>query len=156
MSDTIRQQIVDAVDTQLKTIAVASGYQTNVGSNVHEWRIIAFDPSTLPAIIWRDLDEPNDRDTRYSERNKRSLHMQVEILATAPRDYRKIIADVERAVKLAQATDDEGARCWWNGLAYDTTPRISRLVVEQESRIIAGGFVEFFIHYITRDFDQYQ
>lgn len=159
MPDTIRQQIVDRFEAKLQTIATGNGFQTNVGSKVFEWRATPFMPQDLPALIWRDLDEPIEEDTRFSSRHKRTLHMQVEIVgsgASSPADYRKMLADVERAIKSGQL--DDGT--WWanpdgESLALRTRPRMSRLVVEQESLKIAGGFYECFIDYVTRDFDQY-
>jgi hypothetical protein len=41
-------------------------------------------------------------------------------------------------------------------LAHDVTPRLSRMVTEQESYRLAGGFFECFVHYISREFDSYQ
>ena len=38
MADTTRQQIVTAVETRLKTISVAHGYQTALGAHVFTWR----------------------------------------------------------------------------------------------------------------------
>jgi hypothetical protein len=159
MPDTIRQQIVDRFESKLQGISIAAGYQTNVGANVHEWLAAPLMESNLPALIWRDLDEPIEEHTRFSSRHQRSLHMQVEIVgsgATSPREYRKLLADVEQAIKAGQLEDGT----WWanasgESLALRTRPRMSRLVVEQESLKIAGGFYECFIDYVTLDFDQY-
>jgi hypothetical protein len=159
MPSTIRQQILDTLKTKLQGISIAGGYQTNLGSSVHEWRSSPFMREELPALIWRDLDEPIEEHTRFSSRHQRSLHIQVEIVgegATSPAQYRKMLADVEKAIKAGQLEDGT----WWagtggEGLALRTRPRMSRLVVEQESLKIAGGFYECFIDYVTRDFDQY-
>ena len=159
MPDTIRQQIVDRFESKLQSIATGAGYQTNVGQSVHEWRSSPFMQNELPALIWRDLDEPVEEHTRFAQRHQRALHMQVEIVGsgtTSPAEYRKLLADVEKAIKSGQLEDGT----WWadengEGLALRTRPRMSRLVVEQESLKIAGGFYECFIDYVTRDFDQY-
>lgn len=154
---TIRQQIVDQFDAALRTISRDNGFQTDVGSQVFEWYAVAFDPAQFPlALIWRDLDEPIEEPSNNAFRHKRSLHMQVEIIAvgpTAPKIYRRVLADVEKAIFSGyNVTTQE----WWGGLAYKTRPRLARMVVEQASQKVAGGFYECFIDYAARAFDSYE
>lgn len=132
MSDTIRQQIVDAIIGALETISTDNGFQTDVGQNVHEWFSTSFIPDEdLPALILRDLDEPINEGTVDSSRHLSSLHIQIEIIAagnTSPRIYRAILGDVNRAIR---STYDPSTQEWLGGLAGRVRPRLSRMVVEQ-------------------------
>lgn len=153
---TIRQQIVTRIEAALRDISIANGYATNAGANVHVWRSIPFKETELPAIVLRDLDEPIAEDSRYTQRHHRSLHIQIEIVAqgtTSAVEYRLILADVEKA--LLSGYNEEN-QFWWGDLASHVKPRISRMVLAQESYKIAGGFYECFVEYITRAFDQYE
>src|SRR3990170_3357246 len=60
MADSIRQQIMTAIDTRLKLITITNGYETNAGNNVYEFWDIALEDDELPAIIWRDGAEDSD------------------------------------------------------------------------------------------------
>ena len=160
MPDTLRQQIVDAIKTQLEGILISNGFATDVGTNVMEWLASPLDPEfELPALILRDLDEPVEEHTRHASRHERSLHIQVQIVATGDTPasaYRLMLADVEHAIRNGMDTDAQGYPIsWFGGLAYRVRPRLSRLVVEQESYKIAGGFFECFVDYATRAFDSY-
>lgn len=157
ITPTIRQQIVDRIKAALQTISRANGFQTNVGSSVHEWFSTSFNPATdLPALILRDLDEPIEEQTNNAFRHKRSLHIQVEVIAegnTSPRVYRAIMGDIDQAIRSGYDSNEQE---WWGGLAYKTRPRLSRMAVEQESHKIAGGVAEFFVDYASRAFDSYE
>lgn len=149
--ETIRQQLVNLVLSELRKIKVANGSKTDIGKSVWEWRAIPFQTDELPALIFRDLDEPVANSETGGQRQKRLLHCQIVIAVsgeTSVETLRKILADVERAIKTGRQTS-------WGGLAIETRPRISRLITEQESDRIAGGIVEFFIDYATLAFDSY-
>ena len=49
MPSTIRELIIEDVITQLATIRIANGFNTDIGQNVV--RVIAIDPHALPAVI---------------------------------------------------------------------------------------------------------
>lgn len=154
--NTIRQQIVTRIELALREIRTANSFKSDAGLNVWPWRSIPFKENELPAIILRDLDEPIIRDSKYPQRHRRTLHIQIEIVCqgtASPAQYREILADVEQALRSGY---DEESQFWWGDLAYDVQPRISRMVLAQESYKIAGGFYECFVDYVTRAFDQYE
>ena len=55
MSESIRYTVLQQVDTQLKTIQTANGYQTNIGRNVIS-PVDAMSSDNLPAVLW-EVDE---------------------------------------------------------------------------------------------------
>ena len=58
MTTNLRQQVVDAVDTRLRTILTTGGYETNIGAAVKWWEPADIDPDVLPVICCRDIDRP--------------------------------------------------------------------------------------------------
>jgi hypothetical protein len=152
----IRQEIVTRVENQLKRIrtgntytvyGVTRNYLTDIGLKVFQWRNVQFQPSELPALILRDLDEPAVLSSKNSSRVTRQLHVQIEIVTAgdnSPDDLRKYYADVEAAI-------GEGRQSVWADITEETRPRITRSVVEQgdTSVRLAGGIYECFIDYPT-------
>lgn len=163
MEKTIRQQIVEMVETQLKRIKTTNTYvlqeqaakpfRTNLGNNIFRWRSAPIAAESTPAGIFRDLDEPVKEASARSPRQMRQLHCQVEIvvLGDTPDDTLRnlLLPDVECAIGELQESG-----C--NGLASDIRPRISRLVTESDtSNKLAGAILEFFIDYGTFAFNPY-
>lgn len=149
--DTRRQLIVNQVIAQLQAIATANGFLTNVGASVFEWRDTPFQETELPALIFRDLDEPQELSSPRSERVLRSLHCLVQVVTvgdTPMRDIRQILADIEKAV-------GKGASDYWGKFASNTRPRIARAILDQESLKFAGSTFEFYIDYPTTAFNSF-
>ncbi len=104
----IRQRIIDALDTQLKSILIASGYDTNVGSNVFSWRDIENNPfaaSELPGLNYRD--SISDRSVGCGSYDN-TLRVDVEAYAASMEDIRQILGDIEKVI-----VDNEQ----WGGIA---------------------------------------
>lgn len=114
MADSLRQQIVSAIDTRLKTILISGGYETNAGNNVYEFWSIALEDSELPAIIWRDGAEDTELLVSTTQDRRMTVELTLQAVGTtAPATLRKVIADVEKAM-LVDYT--------WGGLAIFTSP----------------------------------
>lgn len=159
---TLRQQIFEAVVTQLKLIKTANqyqfygvtgNYQSDLGSSVFPWRSAPFtDPSHLPALVVRDIDELVKEASPGAPRVERQLHMQINIIvpgSEAATDLRdKYFADVDIAIGV-------GRQARWGGISGNTRPRLTRSVLERESDVLAGGIVEFYIDYPTYAFYPY-
>lgn len=146
MADSKRQIILNAIDTALKTIKIANGYETDLGNNIFEWREEPLQESELPAAIWRDTDEPVEFTIGAHEHK---LTVEIELYAvgpTSPTILRKLIADVVKLV---------GANLTWSGNAEDTKPQTEDIKTEKESRRIAGALVKFEVIYTTNRFDPY-
>ena len=60
MSDTIREQIISAIETKLADITVANGYNTDIGKEVLRARKNV-DPDSLPAVVIWPLPEIVER-----------------------------------------------------------------------------------------------
>ena len=118
MADTIRQQIITAVDTQLKTISVANGYRTALGATVQEWDLTPLSAAneTTGRLEYRDGGE--DRlDLTVGEQTM-GLPLVIRVLtpgSTSMADIRKMLADVAKAMYedptfggLADDTNQEG------------------------------------------------
>lgn len=148
MADSIRQQIIDAIDTRLKTILVVNGYKTNAGQHVYEWRETPLDESLLPAIVYRDVNCDNSFMATGVHFHKMNMEIEVVCAAgtTTPAGAREIIADVVKAI----GTDIE-----WGNLAINTYPGIDEMQVEQNDKKIAGILMRFEIHFRTKEWDPY-
>ncbi len=128
----IRQKIVDAVDTQLKKILTTGGYETNIGQSVNWW-LERVDTEILPAIVCRDRLLPPENNIRWVRR----LAIEMEIFLAPTEDpvetMRKALADIEDNVRNDPT---------WGGLAHDTEILESEKmsVDDWETIVIASGF----------------
>lgn len=157
---TIRQQIFDEVVARLRTIkttnswslfGMTGNYLTNIGDQVHPWRSSAFQANELPGIVPRDLDEPVKLSSLSSDRTERELHIQIVVAVDgedAEDQLRVIFGDLDIAFGLGRADR-------WGGLTSETRPRISRSVLDQESRRVSGGIYEAYIEYPTLAFNPF-
>lgn len=107
VGDTIRQRIVDALETRLGSIMIAGGYKTDAGENVFKWRDHAVPEANLPAILFRDNGETREQDTV----NKVShfLELGLQILAsgeTADETIRQIYGDILQALRVDESFGD--------------------------------------------------
>ncbi len=60
MVDSIRQRIVDAIDTRFKAILVTGGYVTDIGSHVFWWKDAPMQISDLPGMNCKDESPGHD------------------------------------------------------------------------------------------------
>lgn len=149
MADSIRQQIMTAIDTRLKTILVSGGYETNAGNNIYEFWDIALEEDELPAIIWRDGAE--DTELLVSTTQDRRLTVELIMQAvgtTAPTTLRKMIADVEKAMLVDNT---------WGSLAIFTSPLDITDVfeVDHKERRIGACRAKFTVLYRTGYLNSY-
>jgi len=76
MADSIREQIIQAVETKLADILTTAGYHTNCGANVARVRA-KFDPDELPAIsVWPKKEES---ESKYGSQHN-TMPVQIEAL----------------------------------------------------------------------------
>lgn len=149
MPDSLRQQIIDAVDTRFKTILTANGYETDLGQNVFHWKENAFEQDHLPCLEYRDVSDPPE-DIAFQLR----LHtITLEVRAYAKgsdvdKTARKLIADIVKCI---------GTDLTWGGLAEDTE-QISvpgEINMDHAEKKIAGTLLVFEIEYTSDRFDPY-
>ncbi len=153
MADSKRQQICTAIDTRLKTILVSNGYETNLGNNVYEYWQVALEEDELPGVIWKDSAETSV--PLVSDTQDRLLTIELILQAAgsdAPKQLRKMIADIEKAIK----TDGTGIT--WGGLAIDTDPinMSEAFEIEHKERRIGACKLNFIIKYRTGYLNPYQ
>lgn len=138
-----RQQIVDAVETRLKTILTSNGYYTDLGNEVYVWlqRPIE-DAKTLSAII-RDLEqeEITFEDQNSTHLHRKNLEVEIEIVSSSASALRQAEADVNKAI---------GTDPTWGGLAELTRPYNSVPVFpDQKERKRTGIARTIIIQYKT-------
>lgn len=140
MADSTRQDIIDAIDTRLKTIKTTAGYKTNAGNNVFDWLDRDLADSELDAIIYRDKSsvmDMSDFDSKIS-----SVIVEIEVktksTTTTAAQVRKMIEDVYKAI----GTDET-----WGGLALQTMPKTDDINVQQSDKITGSGTIMIEIQY---------
>ncbi len=98
MPDSIRQQIVDAFETRLQVITTNTGYETNLGNNITQYRTEEWDEADLPG---GDITEGDETVVASGTVHTfiLSLSLEVKVSGTASiADVRKVITDVTKAV----------------------------------------------------------
>jgi len=147
MTTPIRQQLMDAVNTQLKTILTANGYNSQLGRNVFEWREASLEGDELPGIVYRDREEAAAVTIGAHEHR---LVLEVVVMLSgeeAPTLVRQMIADVITCI----GTDRQ-----WSTLAEDTAPfNDEEIEIEHGGKKYAGISLKFVITYQTLPFDPY-
>lgn len=150
MADSLRQQIINAVDTRLKTIKIANGYETDLGLNVNRWKTIPVSSDKEYELIYRDPIEDVTAENIAIGRHEHTLHMEIEIITKADsisdNQVRKMIADIEKAIKVDET---------WGVLAQRTIPESNEINVLQSEKIIGGVIFRFAIIFRTNKWDSY-
>lgn len=148
MTDTLRQQIVDAIIARLQTINTANGYATDIGERVEDWPR-RFEEAELAeltsgaALGVCDLTAESDRAEREARLTLHQLPVQIRIFATTDtpaRTLRAMLGDVIQCV----GQDDT-----WGGLALDSRPVRDGFIIPSEAMEIAGAAVEIEVSYQT-------
>lgn len=144
---TKRQQVVEALDTLLKTILTTNGYETDLGNNVFEWRATPLAEDETPGIIWRDTADTIDLTIGENQHN---LNFEILLFAqgtTAPSTIRKMIADVVKAI---------GSDLTLGGLVEDIKQNSENIGTDQAERFNAVAMLTFTVIYTTEPFNPYQ
>jgi hypothetical protein len=148
MATTLRQQIVTKITERMALILTASGYETNAGQNVDEWRSDAdlHDRANLPAIGVFDVSDDWEPESYGQHRYMHTMRVQLRCVATSTAEIRKVIGDVHTAINT-----DRG----WSSLAAETLPISDRMIVDEAERKILGAIVEVEIKYRSTGFSPY-
>jgi hypothetical protein len=167
MADSVRQRLIDAVKTRFKTISVANGYQTDIGSNVFVWRNLERDPlnenesQLLNISDWKEINEPKISG-RSDHHKTLFLHIEAEcVVAVTEADSvgRKIIADIEKClgvdIKWATTPGDITKALAFNTLPVDTNEGTNLLEVEQRDRVIVSVKYQVKIEYRNPRWDPF-
>lgn len=132
----IRQQIMDKIESRLGTILVSNGYQTDIGNNVFPWLLTT--PAILPAVVFRD---PTRNVSAHMEAHLSTVSVDVEVFGAAgftDDDIRAMIQDVIKAV---------GTDTTWDGLALDTELVSDSVVIDTQANAVKNGLITFKVAY---------
>ena len=145
--DSVRQQIVSAIDARLKGILISGGYETNAGQHVFDWRVEETEEDVLPALIYRDTTVESSVDSFSAHAHK----MTVTILALATdstpmAEIRKIIADVDKAI---------GVDHTWGNLAIMTERVGDTSEIEMAEKKYAASQITIAVTFRTVAWDAY-
>jgi hypothetical protein len=142
VTDSIRQQIIEAIDTRFKAILKTGAYKTDIGQHVFDWLSRDLDPAELPALIYKDISNAISVDTLVLYNNKITLEIELkaETAGTTAESLREMIEDVYKAI----GTDDT-----WGDLAIDSEPVSEEMTMEQADKIVGSAKLTIEIEYRT-------
>jgi hypothetical protein len=147
MADSIRQQIISALDTRLKAILVTGGYETNIGSNVFDWKANSLEDADLPALIYKDITVETNIDSFASFAHRMTIQVIVVVQSSTPMtETRKAMADVDKAI---------GVDHTFGNLALMTERTGDESGVELEERRFAGCQIVYVITFRTSCWNDY-
>jgi hypothetical protein len=142
---------MDAIVTRMKTIKTAGGYNSNLGTSIHEWRDTDNSPfgvDELPALNLRDADV--DIYTEVISQWSHYLNVTFEVYCvhtkTIAKEIRKLVEDVLKAV----GTDSK-----WSTLALYTDfeaiegGKHMNIKIETNEREIARAIFKLVVLYRT-------
>jgi hypothetical protein len=146
MADTIRQRLVDAIDTRFKTILTTNGYKTNIGAHVFWWKESPMQIQDLPGMNCRDKSPAKELGCGVEDNI-----LPIEIEATVsgsmtPTDLRKILADIETAIGVDET---------WGGLAEATDLKENDISADQKENKVGLVQLTMMIEYTLVRFDAY-
>lgn len=139
----IRQQIMDKIESRLGTILVSNGYQTDIGNNVFPWLMTT--PASLPAVVFRD---PSRDVSAHREAHLSTVFVETEVFGTSgftDDDIRAMIQDVVKAF---------GTDTTWDGLALDTNLVSDIFVIDTGTNAIKSGLIMFKVTYRGGQFSE--
>lgn len=99
----IKQKITKLLFSKLKQIRVENGYQTNLGSNVEQWRIGDFDPAKLPSATLNSVN--SQWSSQVSSRHQWSVDYEIEALARAESDPASVLDNLEADLMVALGSE---------------------------------------------------
>lgn len=147
MTDSIYQDVIDAFKTLLQTITTTNSYETNLGSNVYEWRPTALEENELPGLIFRD--SPGKTDIAI-QKHQHNINVDLEIVvsgSTTPATMRKCISDVIKCI---------GTDLTLSGLCediiYGDAPEME---TEQANKYFGSIVMKFIIIHLTDPWNPY-
>lgn len=146
MADSIRQQIIDAFAARLQTITTGNGYETNLGSNITQYRTEDWQESELPG---GDITEGEESIVASGTDHIFTLPLSLAIKvsgAASIADVRKVIADVTKAIGVSK----------FSNLIETMTPVSNEEPdFDKRDKLFGGITMNFEVNYRTRAFDPY-
>lgn len=143
MTDSIRQQIIDAIDTRFKAILTAGGYKTNLGNHVFAWRDTPLEATDLPGLIYKDTTEQREPGAGIYDL---ILSIEIELFSTSAAGIRNCLADLEKAI----FTDES-----WGELALNSEIETDEMAIEQKENTFCASKIILAVEYRTVRGDPY-
>ena len=155
MADSKRQKIVDAVVARMQTILTANSYSTNIGANVHDWRV-NFQDDELPALSVCDLPATAADDSQNGKLDRTIWLMPIQIRIYAvkdesPENVREMVKDVQAAIRT-----DPQFKVSNIPLLMESWPETEGFIIPEESFEVIGGSFQFVAMFITKKFNAEQ
>ena len=144
---TIRQQIMDAIQTRFEGITVVNGYQTDIGRNISLWKDNPWEQDVDFGVDIRDPECAGSVDA-YPTHTFR-----LTVKATAFARAGASTADVIRDQTIADINKAIGVDTQWGGLAMNTEPPTDTILIEHRDKIIGGVEVIFVVVFRTKAWD---
>lgn len=150
MADSIKKKILNAIDTRLKMILAANGYETNAGQNVFYWRTQMVPETSLPAIVYRDTVNRSEVGAGGLYENLLTVEIDGFVVASTDLDAKtlldKLEADIEKSIKV----DD-----MWGGLALTTEKISDESTLDRKEKVFGWTAIVIEIEYRTTRWDAY-
>lgn len=160
MPESKRQKIVSAIAERMQTILTADGFETDLGQNVHDWRINFQEDELSDTGALSVCDQvatvPEYRDGRSDPKESIwMLPIEIRIFfkkADGAANVRKGLKDVNQAIRGNGGQSDRFP------VANVGTVMISRplkegVFVPDDNYEVIGGLVEFEVQFITAKFN---
>lgn len=138
----IRQQIITALDTRLRTITIANGYKTNAGAHVFDWLDRDLADTELDAIVYRDPANEISQETfsQVDNRVRVEIEVKTKSASTTAAQVRKLIEDVYKAIGIDET---------FGGLAHEAQPVSENIDIQQADKIMGSATVVIEIYYVS-------
>ena len=164
MADTILKKLSDKVKTRLQTILVASGFQSNLGSNIFRWRMTPIEPAEMPGAAFRfsEVEVETQAVNPKGGLDIRKATLEVVIAARETTTTTSNVTDSVEATLLNCARDVEDAlrqeqgdvgHLSFGGLALCIEPVSMEIQMVQEDKVIGEVKMVFKVKYRTRYMD---
>jgi hypothetical protein len=139
----IRQQVMDALETRLKTVLISNGYSTNAGQKVYPWRLEPFTPADMPGIALRDPGEDVEAEAIKTPKGRQLHKMRVELYlcatgSDAVSTARAMILDVMAAI---------GTDPTFGGLIDWVSDIKDEVQADQEDNLVCSALVSMTFNY---------
>ena len=142
---TKREQIMEAVETGFQNITIANGYNTNLGNNVRYYETGSLSESEIACLLFQDVS--NELIERMANKFFWQITVQANLVLAGditPAGINSYLSDVYKA--LSQDIT-------WGGLAVNTIPARDEIMAKEEGQIYTVVRVEFFIQYLTNEWE---
>lgn len=142
MADTIAEKIIANIETVLKTITTANGYNNTV-KTVSRDPLTALDIQAFPAVfveIGSDVPESGAKSV-----NRRTLNLTVEFWVMPHKNMAKSVESLRGDIQKALMVDPRRA-----GNAVDTVERETNYILILEEQPAAAGQIAYSVNYRTK------